>query len=61
MLRYLTQRFIAFVPTLLGVSILIFAAIRAVPGDAVVAMLSEGFSTNRGRRGATDEFDSVGS
>ena len=39
MLRYLTQRFIAFVPTLLGVSILIFAAIRAVPGDAVVAML----------------------
>lgn len=39
MLRYLIQRFIAFVPTLLGVSILIFAAIRAVPGNAIVAML----------------------
>ncbi|MBI1259779.1 MAG: ABC transporter permease subunit [Chloroflexi bacterium] len=39
MLRYLTQRALAFIPTLLGVSILIFVAIRLVPGDAVTAML----------------------
>ena len=39
MLRYLTQRAIAFVPTLIGVSILIFTAIRLVPGDAISAML----------------------
>lgn len=39
MLRYLTQRAIAFVPILLGVSILIFGAIRLIPGDAIVAML----------------------
>jgi peptide/nickel transport system permease protein len=39
MIRYLTQRAIAFIPTLLGVSILIFGAIRLVPGDAIVAML----------------------
>ncbi len=39
MLRYLTQRAIAFIPTLLGVSILIFVAIRLVPGDAITAML----------------------
>lgn len=39
MFRYLTQRAIAFVPTLIGVSILIFFAIRLVPGDAIVAML----------------------
>lgn len=39
MLRYLTQRAFAFLPTLLGVSILIFGAIRLVPGDAIVAML----------------------
>jgi peptide/nickel transport system permease protein len=39
MLRYLSQRAIAFIPTLLGVSILIFGAIRLVPGDAIVAML----------------------
>ena len=39
MFRYLTQRAIAFLPTLIGVSILIFTAIRLVPGDAIVAML----------------------
>lgn len=39
MFRYLAQRAIAFIPTLLGVSILIFGAIRLVPGDAIVAML----------------------
>src|SRR5690606_7046661 len=39
MIRYLTQRALAFVPTLLGVSILIFSMIRLVPGNAIVAML----------------------
>lgn len=39
MIRYLTQRVIAFIPTLFGVSLLIFLAIRLVPGDAIVAML----------------------
>ncbi len=39
MIRYLTQRAIAFLPTLFGVSVLIFLAIRLVPGDAIVAML----------------------
>jgi peptide/nickel transport system permease protein len=39
MLRYLARRAIAFVPTLIGVSILVFFAIRLVPGDAIIAML----------------------
>lgn len=39
MIRYLAQRAFAFIPTLLGVSVLIFLAIRLVPGDAIVAML----------------------
>ncbi len=39
MLRYLTQRALAFIPTLIGVSILIFAAIRLVPGSAIEAQL----------------------
>lgn len=39
MIRYLARRALAFIPTLLGVSILIFGAIRLVPGDAIVAML----------------------
>ncbi len=39
MWRYLSQRLIAFIPTLVGVSLLVFTAIRLVPGDAIVAML----------------------
>jgi peptide/nickel transport system permease protein len=39
MIRYLTGRAVAFIPILLGVSILIFGAIRLVPGDAITAML----------------------
>jgi peptide/nickel transport system permease protein len=39
MLRYLTQRLIAFIPTLIGISLLIFFAIRLIPGDAITATL----------------------
>ncbi|MBZ0290383.1 MAG: ABC transporter permease, partial [Anaerolineae bacterium] len=39
MIRYLAGRAVAFLPILLGVSILIFSAIRLVPGDAITAML----------------------
>ncbi|MFO7322452.1 MAG: ABC transporter permease [Chloroflexota bacterium] len=39
MARYLAQRIVAFIPILLGVSILIFLMIRFVPGDAIIAML----------------------
>lgn len=39
MLRYLIQRFLIAIPTLLGVSLLVFVAIRLVPGDAITAML----------------------
>ena len=39
MFRYLIQRLVAFLPTLLGVSILVFGAIRLVPGDAITAQL----------------------
>jgi peptide/nickel transport system permease protein len=57
MLRYLTQRFIAFVPTLLGVSILIFVAIRAVPGDSIVAMLgTEAGMLTENQRASLEEY-----
>lgn len=39
MFRYLLRRLIASVPILIGVSILIFLAIRLVPGDAITATL----------------------
>jgi len=38
-MRYLTQRLVIFPLILLGVSIVVFFAIRLVPGDAITAML----------------------
>ncbi|MFN7209479.1 MAG: ABC transporter permease [Aggregatilineales bacterium] len=39
MLRYIAQRLIAVLPTLLGVSVLVFFAMRLIPGDAITAQL----------------------
>jgi peptide/nickel transport system permease protein len=39
MFHYLIQRLIAFIPTLVGVSLVVFIAIRLVPGDAITATL----------------------
>ena len=39
MQRYLSQRLLALLPTLLGVSILVFVAIRLIPGDIISATL----------------------
>src|ERR1051325_649208 len=39
MFRYLLRRLITAIPTLIGVSILIFLAIRLVPGDYITATL----------------------
>jgi len=39
MIRYLIQRILTAIPTLLGVTLLVFIAIRLVPGDAITAML----------------------
>ncbi len=39
MIRYIIQRLLIAIPTLLGVSVLVFVAIRAVPGDSITAML----------------------
>ena len=39
MFRYLAQRLVAVIPTLIGISLLVFVAIRLVPGDAITTML----------------------
>src|SRR5918999_5700124 len=41
MLRYVVRRLLLLVPILLGVSILIFIWIRALPGDPASALLGE--------------------
>ena len=57
MARYLAQRAIAFIPILLGVSILIFGAIRLVPGDAIVAMLgTEAGMLSQNQRAALESY-----
>ncbi|MBI4049019.1 MAG: ABC transporter permease, partial [Devosia nanyangense] len=38
-MNYVTQRLVTFPLILLGVSVLVFIAIRLVPGDAITAML----------------------
>lgn len=38
-MNYLTRRLLTFPPVMLGVSILVFVAIRLVPGDSITAML----------------------
>jgi peptide/nickel transport system permease protein len=37
--RYIVQRIIMSIPTLFGVSLLVFVAIRMIPGDAITTML----------------------
>lgn len=57
MLRYLTQRIIAFIPTLLGVSVLVFLAIRLIPGDAITATLgTEAGMLTEAQRASLEEY-----
>src|SRR5215467_11958068 len=39
MMQFLLRRIVAFIPTLIGISILVFFVIRQIPGDAISAKL----------------------
>ncbi len=41
MMRYLFKRVLTVIPVLLGVSILVFAFVRMIPGDPALIMLGE--------------------
>jgi peptide/nickel transport system permease protein len=41
MLRYITRRLLAMIPTLIGVTIVVFMFIHLIPGDPATAMLRE--------------------
>lgn len=47
MYRYLVYRSIALIPTLLGVTLLLFLLVELMPGDAVTAMMSPEAPTSR--------------
>ena len=51
MTRYLAQRLLTFIPTILGISILVFGAVRLIPGDQITAALGTeaGMLTDRQR------------
>jgi peptide/nickel transport system permease protein len=56
-LRYLLQRFLFAIPTLLGVSVLVFVAIRMVPGNAITAMLgTEAGLLTANQRASLEEY-----
>ena len=44
MVRYAVRRFLALIPTLLGVSIVVFLMIHLIPGDPATAFLRENAS-----------------
>ena len=48
MLRYLVRRLLLLIPILLGVSLLIFFWIRALPGSPAGSLLGEGAGPARG-------------
>ncbi len=57
MLRYLAQRAVAFIPTLIGVSLLVFFAIRLIPGDAITATLgTESGMLTQNQRAALERY-----
>ena len=41
MLRYLVRRLVALVPTFLLASVIVFSAIRLIPGDTIDMMMSQ--------------------
>ena len=41
MRQYILKRILLMIPTLMGVSLLVFSLVRLLPGDAVMAMLEE--------------------
>ena len=51
MTRYLVQRLLTFIPTILGITILVFGAVRLIPGDQITAALGTeaGMLTDRQR------------
>ena len=51
MQRYLQRRLLAAIPTLIGITVLIFIAMRVLPGDPLAVVSSEG----QGSRVLTEE------
>lgn len=56
MQRYLTRRLIAFIPTLLGITIIIFIVMHLIPGDTIDAMIGTQFKLTEAQAAALREY-----
>jgi peptide/nickel transport system permease protein len=56
MQRFLAQRLIAFVPTLFGISIIVFLVMHLIPGDAITAMIGTTFKLTAAQAASLREY-----
>jgi peptide/nickel transport system permease protein len=56
MQRFLAQRLVAFVPTLLGISILVFIVMHLIPGDTVTSMIGTQFKLTAAQAASLREY-----
>ncbi len=56
MRRFLAQRLIAFIPTLLGISIIVFLVMRLIPGDTITAMIGTQFKLTDAQAASLREY-----
>jgi peptide/nickel transport system permease protein len=56
MTRYLVQRLIAFVPTLFGISIIVFVVMHLIPGDSISAMIGTQFKLTDAQAAALRQY-----
>lgn len=56
MQRYLVQRLLAFIPTLFGISIIVFLVMHLIPGDAISAMIGTTFKLTDAQAAALRQY-----
>lgn len=56
MRRFLTRRLFAFIPTLLGISIIVFTIMHLIPGDTIDAMIGTEFRLTDAQAQALREY-----
>jgi peptide/nickel transport system permease protein len=56
MQRFLVRRLIAFIPTLLGITVIIFVVMHLIPGDTIDAMIGTQFKLTEAQAQALREY-----
>jgi len=56
MQRFILQRLVALVPTLLGISIIVFLVMRMIPGDTISAMIGTQYKLTEAQAAALRQY-----